>query len=130
MAKANRDGIEKWRTQVLTDYLEEMERVRCMAKVDFKVTQACSCCGEVGYVPTHHRFLCVFCWVTASLLATPQDVAEDSYTRQGKGEESWDKVRSNIPIGIEGTEREPDVYYTLEFNARDYTQAELQAMIP
>ena len=131
MAKCNRENLDDVRRKILADYLDEMQRVSCMAKVDFAVTRECSCCGETGYVPTHHKYLCVFCWVSAPYFAEETyHIFGGSYTNRSTDGKGLDKVRINIPVGIEGTKMEPEVYYTKEFSARDYTQAELQAMIP
>jgi hypothetical protein len=94
----------------------------------FKETQPCSCCGETGWVPAVHKFLCVFCWVAAPYFAEyRQDNDVGMKDNDGRG---TDKVSTNIPIGIQGTPTEPNVYYTMTFNARDFTQDQLEAMIP
>ena len=54
-----RGNLSKERRRILSEYLEEMIGVR----VTFKKEQECSGCEEVGWVPTHHRCVCVFCYV-------------------------------------------------------------------
>jgi len=126
MARANRDSLDKDRRFILSSYLEEMERVNGMAKVDFAVTRECSCCGETGYVPTHHKFLCVFCYVAAPFFATNEVKPFGERDSEGRG---IDKVNINIPIGIEGVEIDQSSSDITVYSAEYYTQAELQAMV-
>ena len=114
---------------IMSSYLQEMERVRGQVPVKFKATEACSCCGNVGYVPQHHRFLCVFCWTCAPMLADFTEAAEEMRAKQGKGEYSWDKVRSNIPIGIEDVQHDESPSDILIYTDRNFTQDELKALI-
>lgn len=112
------EGIEL--RSILVAYFKEYE---CggMAKPVISKTRACTCCGEIGFVPNHHKYLCIFCWNHAGVATQDHVISTDR---------ALDKVRINIPIGIEGTEMEPEVYHTMTFSARDYTQEQLQAMIP
>lgn len=94
----------------------------------FRETQPCSCCGETGWVPTVHKYLCVFCWVAAPYFAEYQQDSDIGLKdNDGKG---MDRVSTNIPAGIEGTPTEPQVYSTVEYSAEKMTQEELQALIP
>ena len=131
MTKTERDDLSKWRAYVLSDYLEEMARANGMEKVNFKVKQACSCCGETGYVPEHHKFLCVFCWVSAPFFAQESfevfDTSEGPNRAEGRG---IDKVNTNVPASIEGIHHDETPSDILIYNAKNFSQDELQAMIP
>jgi hypothetical protein len=126
MAKANRDSLDKDRRFILSSYLEEMERVNEMGKVDFAVTRECSCCGETGYVPKHHKYLCVFCWVAAPFFATNEAKPFGERDSEGRG---IDKVNINIPIGIEGVEFDQSSSDITVYSAKYFSQEELQAMV-
>lgn len=94
----------------------------------FKETQPCSCCGETGWVPTSHKYLCVFCWVAAPYLAhNVQDSDVGLKDSDGKG---TDRVSTNIPVGIEGTPREPDVYNSVVYVNTGDNQEFLRSLVP
>lgn len=123
------DNLDKDRRHMLYDYLKEMEPVNGIDKVRF-TKRECSCCGEVGFVPEHHRFLCVFCWVTAHYFDDPlPDILKAMRETPDYDSGGRDKVATNIPIGIEGIGIEPEVYSTTIYSSDDYSQEELQAMI-
>jgi len=116
------DNDEK---RIIGDWLEERYPIIGMQpKNPFDDTKACSACGRKGFVPKEHRFLCVFCWVTAPFYI---DIEGDYKTTRNTVEP---KAKQHIPIGIEGTPEEPEVYSTIEYSSATMTQEELQALIP
>ena len=116
---------------ILSNYLEEMEPVMGMLKVRF-TDRICTCCGQSGFVPEHHKFLCVFCYVSAPFFVenlTEPFKTENFAIRESDGK-GIDKVNINIPIGIAGLPEEPNVYRTVKYSSKNMTQEELQALIP
>jgi hypothetical protein len=121
------DSLDEERKTLLSNYLYEVETVTGTNRVRF-TKKECSCCGEVGFVPEKHRFLCVFCYETAHYF---DESVRDLYEQMRRTASSgYDKVRMNIPIGIKGTIEEPEVYNTTVYSTKDMTQEELQALIP
>ncbi len=104
---------------ILTAYFKEYE---CggMAKPVLSKERECTCCGEIGFVPKHHKYLCIFCWNHAGVASIDHTISTDR---------ALDRVRINIPIGIEGTKVEPEVYYTQIYNRKNSTQKFLDSLV-
>lgn len=117
----NWDELSKYKRHILKDYLEEMTPVRNMEGVSFDSKRACSACGEAGYVPTHHRFLCVFCWcIYQTKEPFGGSMVEDGWVQGDK---------SRMPIPIQGIVQDEGVIYTVTYNAKNCTQADLQSLV-
>lgn len=107
-------------------YVKEIFPVRGMyPKILFSNTKECSCCGEVGWVPKDHRFLCIFCWVTNRYGEMEPEIPDNERGR----------IRGDVPrcpVGIEGRNFPPDghVVYTVTYPVQDMDEAELRKLIP
>ena len=130
MAKAKREGLTKYRRAILSNYLEEMELVNGMAKVNFIKKKACSSCGEEGYVPEHHKYLCVFCWATASYFVEAHEDLHEKVRHGYSDKPGFDRVNLNMPVGIQGIYHDKTPSDIMIYNDKNFTQEELQAMIP
>lgn len=120
MARGNE--MSNYRLRILNDYLEDMALVRGQGQVKFSKTKVCTCCGEAGYVPEHHRFLCVFCYCAHQNYDPHDAEAHDQYQwKRG------DMPRLSIPRI--GESEEPDTYYTKEFSTIEFTQEELEMIL-
>jgi len=113
-----REDLKPDRRKIRNDYLED--------NIGMDITfskRPCSCCGEVGWVPDHHRFLCVFCYVTHQNF-DPHE-SEDQLMPSG-----W--VRGDMPrmaVPRIGEPAEPDTYYTKEYSSLEMTQEELRMIL-
>jgi hypothetical protein len=104
---------------LLSAYMDSMAPVRGMEQVKFSKTRACSNCGEIGFVPTHHKYLCVFCWRNYGNL-------------QPRGEETippHKRTKKRIPIRRADEPIEPEVYSTVVYSSKDMTQEQLRAIL-
>lgn len=119
MGKSGRRGLSPYQRQIVTDFIDDQIGVT----VVFSKTRACHCCGNVGWVPEHFRFLCVFCYVKHQTF-DPHE-SEDYTVPHG-----W--MRGDVPrmaIPYEGDSTEPETYYTQEFSDLEFTQEELRMIL-
>lgn len=135
----NWDNLEKHEKQMLSDYLREYKGF-CeeMASVRFS-NRACTCCGRTGYVPEHHRYLCVFCWVHPGMDGEPTTVChlhsldgDDGSRRMYAPGEGDNQDLFRYPVGIEGEEHPPDghVVYTITYDLASMTEEEIHNLVP